>query len=157
MILNELEQIHNLSKAHKIQMTDHALKRANERSIDILTDILPALKRCEIIEEYPNDYPYKSFLVIGKTSSEKYIHIVCAIGEDVVWIITEYFPNNIEWEKDFKTRNVYYVNQVQKISLQIILQIWGIALLLYTTCLLKYVHNVAKNHIHSTFLFVFKN
>lgn len=74
------------------------------RSIDILTDILPALKRCEIIEEYPNDYPYKSFLVIGKTSSEKYIHIVCAIGEDVVWIITEYFPNNIEWEKDFKTR-----------------------------------------------------
>ena len=42
MILNELEQIHNLSKAHKIQMTDHALKRANERSIDILTDILPA-------------------------------------------------------------------------------------------------------------------
>ena len=61
MILNELEQIHNLSKAHKIQMTDHALKRANERSIDILTDILPAL-------------------------------------------ITEYFPNNIEWEKDFKTR-----------------------------------------------------
>ena len=49
MILNELEQIHNLSKAHKIQMTDHALKRANERSIDILTDILPALKRCEII------------------------------------------------------------------------------------------------------------
>ena len=104
MILNELEQIHNLSKAHKIQMTDHALKRANERSIDILTDILPALKRSEIIEEYPNDYPYKSFLVIGKTSSEKYIHIVCAIGEDVVWIITEYFPNNIEWEKDFKTR-----------------------------------------------------
>lgn len=102
--MSELEQIHNLSKAHKIHMTDHALKRANERSIDILTDILPALMECEIIEEYPNDYPYKSFLVFGKTLHEKHIHIVCAIVEDVVWIITEYFPNNIEWEKDFKTR-----------------------------------------------------
>ena len=65
--MTELEQIHILSKSRKIQITEHALKRANERSIDILTDILPALELCEIIEEYPNDYPYKSFLVLGTT------------------------------------------------------------------------------------------
>lgn len=38
------------------------------------------------------------------TVKEKYIHIVCAIGDDMLWIITEYFPNNTEWENDFKTR-----------------------------------------------------
>ena len=102
--MTELQQIHILSKSRKIQITEHALKRANERSIDILTDILPALELCEIIEEYPNDYPYKSFLVLGTTLKGKHMHIVCAIGDDVLWIITEYFPNNIEWENDFKTR-----------------------------------------------------
>ena len=102
--INEIEKIHDLSQKHLIQFTDHASKRASERSIDILKDILPALQNCEIIEEYPEDYPYKSFLVLGFTLSKKPLHIVCAIVDDVLWIITEYFPNTTKWESDFKTR-----------------------------------------------------
>lgn len=102
--MNELEQIHDLAKKHKIQFTDHASKRASERSIDIITDILPALENGQIIEEYPEDYPYKSFLILGCTSLEKPLHIVCAIVNNILWIITEYFPDTTQWESDFKTR-----------------------------------------------------
>ena len=102
--LSELEQIHLLAKEHKIQFTDHANKRASERSIDILADILPVLKEGEIIEEYPEDYPYKSYLLLGYTNSNKPLHIVCAIVNNILWIITEYFPNTKQWEADFKTR-----------------------------------------------------
>ncbi len=102
--MNEVEQIHNLSKQLQINFTDHALKRSDERSIDIYADILPALQNCKIVEEYPNDYPYKSFLVYGRTSSDKPLHIVCAIVVNKVWIITEYFPDNNKWENDYMTR-----------------------------------------------------
>lgn len=102
--MSELEQIHLLAKEYKIQFTDHASKRASERSIDILTDILPVLKKGEIIEEYPEDYPYKSYLLLGYTNSNKPLHIVCAIVNNILWIITEYFPNSQQWETDFKTR-----------------------------------------------------
>ena len=65
---------------------------------------LPALQNGQIIEEYPEDYPYKSFLILGKTSLNKPLHIVCAIINNMLWIITEYFPDPTQWEDDFKTR-----------------------------------------------------
>ena len=99
-----MEQIHVLAEEHKIQFTNHASKRASERSIDIISDILPALKTGQIIEEYPNDYPYKSYLLLGYTELSKPLHIVCAIVNNVLWIITEYFPDITQWENDFKTR-----------------------------------------------------
>ena len=88
----------------KIQVTDHALKRAIERNIDFETDIIPSLLNGEIIEEYPDDHPYKSYLISGMTIKQVCIHTVCAIGEDMLWIITEYIPDKKEWENDFKTR-----------------------------------------------------
>lgn len=102
--INDLEKIHYLAKEHIIQFTDHANKRASERAINIFNDILPTLQNCEIIEEYPDDYPYKSFLILGYTNSLKPLHIVCSVVNNVLWIITEYFPDNTKWENDFKTR-----------------------------------------------------
>lgn len=102
--MNELEQIKVLCTLRKLQFTDHALKRAIESNIDLEYDIIPALLSGEIIEEYPEDYPYKSYLILGVTTKHSYLHVVCAIGDDVLWIITEYFPNPSEWENDFKTR-----------------------------------------------------
>lgn len=102
--MTESEQIRALCKSEKIQFTDHALKRSVERRIDIETDIVPALLNGEIIEEYPKDYPYKSCLILGTTRNGKPLHVVCAIGDGVLWIITEYFPDNTQWENDFKTR-----------------------------------------------------
>lgn len=102
--LSELDQIQSLAKECRIQFTNHASKIASERSINIMSDILPALKNGEIIEDYPEDYPYKSYLLLGYTDSGKPLHIVCAIVNNILWIITEYFPNVAQWESDFKTR-----------------------------------------------------
>lgn len=102
--MDDLSIIRELCTLRKIQFTEHALKRAVERNINLEKDVLPALLNGEIIEEYPDDYPYKSYLVLGVTIAQKCIHVVCAIGEDVLWIITEYSPDEEVWENDFKTR-----------------------------------------------------
>jgi hypothetical protein len=41
---------------------------------------------------------------MGKTTSERILHTICAIDSDNLWIITAYEPNSIEWEIDFQTR-----------------------------------------------------
>lgn len=67
-------------------------------------DIEKALLNGEIIEEYENDYPYPSCLVYGINLNNKVIHIVCGLNEIELWIITAYYPDNIKWEDDLKTR-----------------------------------------------------
>ena len=57
----------------------------------------------EIIEEYEEDYPYPSCLVYGVTLNNKVLHIVCGIGDIDLWIITAYYPDDLEWEKDLRT------------------------------------------------------
>ena len=32
------------------------------------------------------------------------MHVVCGCNEEEVWIITAYYPDNVEWEDDLKTR-----------------------------------------------------
>ena len=102
--MTKLNQIKSLCNEYELQFTAHALRRSIERNIGISDDIIPAILSGEIIEEYPNDRPYKSYLILGTTADNRFLHIVCAIGEDILWIITEYFPNTDEWEDDFKTR-----------------------------------------------------
>ena len=58
----------------------------------------------EIIEDYPKDFPYHSCLIIGKTDKDKILHLVCAIGDDKLWIVTAYEPSTTEWEADFRVR-----------------------------------------------------
>lgn len=101
-----INTIKKLCKEEKIRMTDHALKRCTERNIDIIKDIVSALMSGEIIEEYPEDYPFMSYLVFGLTQKKNPLHVVCAIAPEELWIITAYFPNNKKWENDFKTRKV---------------------------------------------------
>ena len=43
-------------------------------------------------------------LSINKKIYNEIIHIVCGIGGDSLWIITAYYPDSKEWEKDMKTR-----------------------------------------------------
>ena len=67
-------------------------------------DVENALIKGEIIEEYENDYPYSSCLVYGINLNNEVIHVVCGSNGEELWIITAYYPNNIEWEDDLKTR-----------------------------------------------------
>ena len=58
----------------------------------------------EIIEQYPNDYPTPSCLILGIDRLKQFMHVVCGTDGEYLWIITAYYPSKDKWENDFKTR-----------------------------------------------------
>jgi hypothetical protein len=61
---------------------------------------------CTIVEEYPDDLPYPSVLVLGRTEEERPVHVVCAYvpEEDRLIVITVYEPDPSRWEEGFQQR-----------------------------------------------------
>ncbi len=57
----------------------------------------------QIIEQYEDDYPFPSCLILGK-SGNKVIHVVASINDNYIYIITSYVPEATKWESDWKTR-----------------------------------------------------
>ena len=98
-----IDQIRNLCSSASLRWTNHVLIRLMQRNIS-MDDVESALMSGEIIEQYPNDYPYPSCLVLGITPNETVLHVVCGIGENELWLITAYYPDPEEWENDFKMR-----------------------------------------------------
>ena len=74
----------------------------NQRNI-LMKDIKQAINNGKIIEYYFKDYPYPSCLILGYINN-RVLHIVCGISENIVHIITAYYPEISKWEKDMKTR-----------------------------------------------------
>lgn len=82
----------------------HALRRMVERRIR-RADVLDALERGEVIEDYPEDTPFPSALVLGFVG-ERPLHVVVAFdaaGQDA-YIITVYEPSPDKFELDWRTR-----------------------------------------------------
>lgn len=98
-----IDIIKQMIKNEKIRWTNHVMARLFQRNISQL-DIEKALLNGEIIEEYENDYPFPSCLVYGINLNNKVLHIVCGSNGEELWIITAYYPDNIEWKEDLKTR-----------------------------------------------------
>ena len=104
--MNELtaEQIRELAAdVNNIVMSSHANMRCIKRIIES-KDILNVLRSGEIIEHYPEDYPFPSCLELGLSLSGKPLHVCCAIGDGKLWVITAYYPTADKWENDMKTR-----------------------------------------------------
>lgn len=68
------------------------------------SDIIHCVEAGQIIENYPDDYPYPSCLVLGETVSRKPLHAVIGIGRGMAWLITAYIPDPEKWSDDFTTR-----------------------------------------------------
>lgn len=82
----------------------HALERMLERGIS-RTRVKNILISGEIIETYPGDKPYASFLVCGQDDGDV-IHVVAAYDEnhETCFIITVYRPDLKYFESNLKTR-----------------------------------------------------
>lgn len=98
-----IDTIKQMVKYGKIRQTNHVVVRLFQRNIT-QGDIENVLLNGEIIEEYENDYPYSSCLVYGINLNNEVLHVVCGLNEIELWIITAYYPDNIKWENDLKTR-----------------------------------------------------
>lgn len=101
----DLELIKKLCSEKRLRWTDHIFKRLLQRSIS-MAEIREAILNGEIIEHYPDDYPYPSCLILGCCINRKYLHIVCAVNDDdtELWLITAYVPDKDKWSDDFRRR-----------------------------------------------------
>jgi hypothetical protein len=86
-----------------IIVSEHAAERFRQRNIKAI-DIRFAVFNGEVIEQYPDDFPYPSCLILGKTPSSMPIHIVMSDEGSMSRIITAYYPDINKWSSDFKTR-----------------------------------------------------
>lgn len=90
-------------KQNKVDWTSHCLNRLNQREIST-KDVKEAINNGKIIEYYYDDFPYPSCLILGIALNSKIIHVVCGISNNLIHIITAYYPNIIKWENDMETR-----------------------------------------------------
>lgn len=95
-------RIRELAKKECIEFTHHARAQMYARKINS-ADVKQCLLDGEIIEEYRDDKPYPSFLLYAKRD-QKYIHVVCAVAEEQLFIITTYYPDENLWEAHKKRK-----------------------------------------------------
>ena len=98
-----IEDFRKINKSENIVISLHGQLRLNERNITI-DDVMNAIDYGEIIEQYPNDFPFPSCLILGLSINGVYIHIVVSMNDDKIYLITAYVPNSDKWETDMKTR-----------------------------------------------------
>lgn len=98
-----MAEIQKLCSEERIIITLHAAKRLEQRGIRS-KDITDCIMSGEIIEEYADDYPYPSCLILGKQNDQVPLHAVVASNGEELFIITAYYPSDEQWEDDWKTR-----------------------------------------------------
>ncbi len=99
----ELNKLMELTTQNKIKWSTHCLQRMQERDISRF-DVKNCIINGEIIEDYPEDFPYPSCLIYGMVADDKVIHVVVSTDNEYVYVITAYIPNSIKFQNDLKTR-----------------------------------------------------
>lgn len=97
-----IETVQLYFTAEKIVLSDHIRQRMQGKNIR-MSDIIAGINTGEIIEDYPEAYPYPACLILGCTN-QKPIHICIGIGSKSGVFITAYWPSLDKWEHDYKTR-----------------------------------------------------
>jgi len=101
----DIETIQAMFSGNAVRATQHFKARIKERSIKT-ADVRRVIMSGEIVEECPDDLPLPSILVLGHTSDNKPLHVAVGIDDDMIFLITAYYPSNDIWETDNKTRKV---------------------------------------------------
>jgi hypothetical protein len=88
----------------KVVFSVHAIKRMFQRGITA-DGVIETATHGELVEDYPNDTPYPSRLVLGWPRGRA-IHAVVAenAADDQLIVVTVYEPDPAEWEPGFKRR-----------------------------------------------------
>lgn len=88
----------------RIALRLHAAKRMVHRRIR-MAEVEQALAEGEVIEEYPEDEPFPSRLILGWIAGRP-LHIVAADDAegDVTHVVTAYEPDPERWDDGFRKR-----------------------------------------------------
>ena len=100
----DIADLRLLVSSGQIFWTEHLALRLQERGIKRV-DVIICINNGEIVEQYLDDLPYPSCLILGTSLSGKPLHVVCAYDPGVnCCMVTAYHPNPDKWEPDNKTR-----------------------------------------------------
>lgn len=93
-------------KSWRIIFRIHALQRMFMRQISD-ENVRYVIDKGEVIENYPDDTPYPSKLLLGWIGSRP-LHVVVAESSEQMEkiIITAYEPNTDQWEDGFRKRKI---------------------------------------------------
>jgi len=71
-----------------------------------LSEVEAAIQSGTVVEEYPNDLPYPSRLVLYR-SEQGLLHVVCSEAVDrdttISYIITVYRPDPLDWDESHES------------------------------------------------------
>jgi len=102
-----LEKIQNCFRAERLYYTGHAKDEMESEEFGEIRDeeVFESVLKGKIIEDYPEDKPYPSCLIYGRTSNDRPLHVVCAYSDEdnLAIIITAYQPHPEQWI-DFSRR-----------------------------------------------------
>jgi hypothetical protein len=97
----EIKTIRSCFQSDHVLYSRHALFEMKGEEFGRIYDIEveQAINNGEIIAEYPEDKPYPSVLIFGKTKINRPIHIVCAVNqnENMAIVVTVYHPDPTIW------------------------------------------------------------
>ena len=94
----EISVLKEAINKHRLKVTDHADEEMAADEL-ILGEILYSVLHGEIIEDYPDDFPFPSCLIFGRNSGGEEIHSVWAYEElkEIAILVTVYRPDSEEW------------------------------------------------------------
>ena len=98
-----LPMLQKLCSMKQIIWSVHAAERMQLRGIS-RKDVIRVISNGKIIENYPDDRPYPSCLILGSGESNQQIHVVCGTDGNVVKIITAYYPSNEKFDSSREKR-----------------------------------------------------
>lgn len=98
------KQFISIVRQGRIEWSAHALRRMLERGIR-RAEVKNVICTGEMIESYPSDSPYPSFLLFG-IHPKKPLHVVISIdtAQHQLFLITAYRPDEKHFQPDLKTR-----------------------------------------------------
>jgi hypothetical protein len=97
------DRIARLIESGDILISHHARVRMFERNVST-DDLIAIITSGEIIEEYPDDEPCPSFLLMGLIDATAY-HTVIGLCRDHIRVVTVYIPEEDKWIEYRKRRN----------------------------------------------------
>lgn len=106
--MNWIEKIRKCFESNSVFYSQHAKLEMRKEEFGRIVDgeVYEAVLTGEIIEEYPEDRPYPSVLIYGKTKADRPIHIVCSLDEEesLAIVVTVYEPDPDRWIEFRKRR-----------------------------------------------------
>ena len=98
----DLKALRKAVKGGQIEWKRHALERMIERVVS-RTQVLEVLVKGDIIEEYDDDKPFPSTLILAFVG-KRALHVVVALNLGTAFVITVYEPQSNLFGPEFRER-----------------------------------------------------